>query len=65
MNMIGAGVSRYTQPSQIADRAVMAGGLGYMGARSFSQVPAQMAGAKARQQVAMKQSRDAQRALPG
>jgi conjugal transfer/type IV secretion protein DotA/TraY len=35
MNMIGAAASRYTQPSAIADKAVLAGGLGYMGARNI------------------------------
>ncbi|GFE64372.1 DotA/TraY family protein [Litoreibacter roseus] len=33
MNMIGAGLGRFTQPGAIADKTVMAGGLGYMGAR--------------------------------
>ncbi|MEM8974214.1 MAG: DotA/TraY family protein [Pseudomonadota bacterium] len=34
MNLIGASMGRYTQPGAIADKTVMAGGLGYMGARS-------------------------------
>ncbi|MEM6889851.1 MAG: DotA/TraY family protein [Pseudomonadota bacterium] len=34
MNLIGAGLGRFTQPGAIADKAVMAGGLGFMGARS-------------------------------
>ncbi|MDA7966217.1 DotA/TraY family protein [Ruegeria sp.] len=34
MNLIGAGLGRFTQPGAIADKTVMAGGLGYMGARS-------------------------------
>lgn len=34
MNLIGAGMGRFTQPGAIADKTVMAGGLGYMGARS-------------------------------
>ncbi len=34
MNLIGAGMGRLTQPGAIADKTVMAGGLGYMGARS-------------------------------
>lgn len=33
MNLIGAGLGRFTQPGAIADKTVMAGGLGYMGAR--------------------------------
>lgn len=48
MNMIGAGVSRYAQPTQIADRTIMAGGIGYMGARSFAQGPAQLAASRVR-----------------
>ena len=33
MNLIGAGLGRFTQAGAIADKTVMAGGLGYMGAR--------------------------------
>jgi len=35
MNLIGATASRYTQVGNIADKAVLAGGLGYMGARNI------------------------------
>lgn len=35
MNLIGAGLGRFTQPGAIADKTVMAGGLGYMGARNI------------------------------
>lgn len=34
MQMIGAASSRFSQPAAIADKAVLAGGLGYMGARN-------------------------------
>ena len=33
MNLIGAGFGRFTQAGAIADKTIMAGGLGYMGAR--------------------------------
>lgn len=39
MNLIGVAASRYTQPGAIADKTVLGGGLGYMGARSAAQVP--------------------------
>ena len=42
MNMIGAAANRYTQPSSIADRTVLAGGLSYAGARSAGQLPGTM-----------------------
>lgn len=47
MQMIGAAASRYSQPAAIADKAVLAGGLGYMGARSAAGSIGQMMGRRA------------------
>lgn len=46
MNLIGAGLGRYTQPGAIADKTVMAGGLGYMGARGIGANIGQMGRAR-------------------
>lgn len=62
MNLIGVAASRYTQPGAIADKTVLGGGMGYMGARSAAQMPGSV---RATQLAARRSAGGGGRQLPG
>lgn len=61
MNLIGAGFGRFTQANAIAEKSIMASGLGYMGARN---VGGQL-GAKHYEISKIRGQANARRSLPG